>query len=192
MKFLPIMLLALVGCKEIPDALDLSLSAEEGKDATAIFEGCGVKTDGYLFCRVWEESSTDREIKIHLPKVECDRDNCVEIQIINLDGSPGMGVGVPKGSTEASFKLSQMLNSDEVDRSHDGEYRVLARTYFKGPDGIQRQSRFSGAFRLWVLKKNYQRVVCNDPERGWTKDLNKNCTAEYTTSMRAALCGECK
>lgn len=190
MKWMPIILLVMVGCKEIPEKIDLSLSAEEGKDITAIFEGCGKKTDGYMFCRLAEGSSADRNIIVHLPKVHCTRNNCVELQFIQRDGSLGYGVGIPED--EVSIPISKIIDSETVEKIHDGEYRVLARIWYIGSDEIERQVRFSGAIRLWVVKKEYQQLVCNDPERGWKKNIGGGCSAEYSTQMRTALCGGCK
>lgn len=187
-------LLCFYGCDGIPDAVDFSVNAQEGRDVTAILSGCGEGThDGYLFCRQVEGIQPRTEIRMVFPKVTCDRQSCVEFQFFNLDGSPGYGAAVPRGDSSVDVPLVRILgheNALDPDRD-DGEYQFAAKVYYKGSDGIERQMRADGLLRLWIVSPEYQSLFCNDPERGWETKVNSKCTAEFSTGYRSALCGEC-
>jgi len=188
-------LLVLSGCNELPRAVDFSVSAQEGRDVTAIIAGCGKGfQDGYLFCRHIEGVAPNGEITMHFPEVDCSREACVEFQFFNLDGSPGFGGSVARGDTSISVPLHRIVghqNPLKVE-TDDGEYQLAVKVYYKSGDGLERQMRADGLLRLWVFDETYQRLFCNDPERGWTQKLDGGCEAQFSTGYRSTLCGECE
>lgn len=188
-------LLVLCGCDDLPRAVDFSVSAQEGRDVTTIFGGCGEGfQDGYLFCRHIEGVEPKGEITMHFPEVSCDREACIEFQFFNLDGSPGFGGAIDRGDTRASVPLHRIVghkNPLSVEND-DGEYQLAVKVYYSSPDGLERQMRADGLLRLWVFRQDYQRLFCNDPERGWSEKLDRHCRAEFSTGYRSTLCGECE
>lgn len=185
--------LALSACDEIPKTLDLSVSAAEGNDVTSILSGCNEGFhDGYLFCRMKEGADQTAIIRLHLPKLNCDRDDCVVFQFLRLDGSYGYRGGIPKGKTDAEIPLSKITGSEQgISMNEDGEYGINVAVYFKDADGVERSFRSDGLIRVKVLGAKYQRLGCNDPMTGWDRSLSKQCRAEYSTASRSALCGSC-
>lgn len=181
------------GCNEFPDAIDLSLNAEEGKDITAIFEGCGEGArNGYLFCRIAEGTQPSRSISLHFPQVKCKRDSCIEFQFMSLDGSLGYGGGILNGETSVDIPISKIIDDEnEIKDIHDGEYRVLIKLWWMNKQDEEFVMRTSGIFRLFVVSDGYSELVCNDPEKGWGAKITKKCFAQFSTGFRTALCGEC-
>jgi hypothetical protein len=187
--------IASVGCDEIPKAVDLQMSAEEAGDLTAVMEGCsqGVQ-DGYLFCRVYQMTDPVGSITIHLPKVDCDRDSCFDFLFLDKDGNDAFQVGVPKGQKSFSVSIAQILGSTEPYlSSQTGTYRVLVRGLWKDKDGYQHMMRTEGVFSLLVLPTGYTRLACDDPDTGWAHSVRPGCEVEYSTAFRTRACGDgCK
>jgi len=183
----------LVGCgaKNLPDAIDFSMTAYEAGDLSAVLEGCnqGVR-NGYLFCRMPEGADQSTIITLHFPKVSCKRTNCIEYQVVMPSGELGHGLGIGAGETKNSVRLSQITGkSGPISKDHAGEYRLLVKVWFLVEDE-EMSTRADAVLRLFVVDRKYQGLVCNDPETGWRSDLSRSCSVEYSTGYRTAVCGD--
>lgn len=179
-----------IACDDQPLTLDMALSAKDGSDVTSVFEGCGKITDGYLFCRIAENSPPTTKIKIHFPDINCSRDSCIKFQFYRPDGSDGYGAAVQKGQTEASLTVADLIgHSGPVTMDDSNEYQVAVDVAFS-VKGQEHYMRADGLVRLWVYDEAYTRLFCADPETGWMKQISENCHAYYSTQYRTRVCGE--
>lgn len=184
----------LVGCGGKKDLVfDRSISAEQGRDLSLIFKGCGSDFErSYLFCDLQEFTIPLAEVSIFLPRVDCSRRSCVELRILRPDGSFAYSISISRGNYHVALPIEDIIGeSNTIKRIHDGEYRVLAQVFFDDKEGVERSVRLEGLIRVWVRASNYQKMSCNSPHRAWANYLTTNCEAEWSTSGRSALCGAC-
>jgi len=187
-------LLLLTGCagKQALN-IDSSMTAERGRELTLIFKGCDHGfTKGYLFCELENGTMPLKEISIFVPRTNCDRRTCVELHIVRPDGSFGFSFSIPQGGTNLSIPIEKIVGeSFLIKRIFDGEYRVLARVFFKNEEGLEETVRLEGLIRIWIRENRYKPLACESPHLGWENYLSSKCSAEFTTSGRSVLCGEC-
>lgn len=159
-------------------------------------EGCNQLRDvGYLFCRIRTGSNPTSLVTFILPPAQCARATCVQWQIVRKDGSFGASGTLPKGQVRAQVPISQLIGSDsQVGPEHDGEYQIVLKAYFTGPDGHEYKSVTRGIVRIVVLSSAYVPLSCNDPNVAWEVKLRKSgsCRVQFSTSLRAVLCGNCE
>ncbi len=170
--------------------IDSAMGAADGNDATVALRGCRKPLEvGYNFCRVNNGASPSEIVELHIPKVKCKRDACAEYQWIRLDGSFGPSGGIRKGQTLVPFVLSEITGAnEEINESHEGEYAVVVRLYFLGPDGEEFSTIAKGFFRLVVLDPMYAPVGCGDPNILWINKID-SCKLQTTSKYRSAKCG---
>jgi len=187
-------LLLLAGCagKQALN-IDSSMTAERGRELTLIFKGCDHGfTKGYLFCELENGTMPLKEISIFVPRTNCDRRSCVELHIVRPDGSFGFSFSIAQGGTNLSIPIEKIVGeSFLIKRIFDGEYRVLARVFFKNEEGLEETVRLEGLIRIWIRENRYKPLACESPHLGWENYLSSKCSAEFTTSGRSVLCGEC-
>jgi hypothetical protein len=179
-------------CSQIP--IDKSVSAAQGNDPSVGLFGCGDdKVRNYVFCRLRENGNQSDEVTFVVPGVTCKRDNCVQIQIIKPDGSFGLTQGLAKGQTQIALPISDITQSNSsVTKAIDGEYRVLVRVYFTGPDGTEYQNVMIGFIRINVLSAAYIPMGCNDPMVAFETTISRKdvCKIQWSTALRSAICGK--
>lgn len=187
-------LLLLTGCagKQALN-IDSSMTAERGRELTLIFKGCDHGfTKGYLFCELEDGTIPLKEVSIFVPRTSCDRRSCVELHIVRPDGSFGYSVNVSQGSDSIFIPIEKIVGESLlIKRVYDGEYRVLARIFFKNEEGLEETVRLEGLIRIWIRENRYKPLACESPHLGWKNYLSNKCSAEFTTSGRSVLCGEC-
>jgi len=193
-SFLLISFVALISSCREPEVFDFSLSAAEGRDVSAIVcgavEGCH---NGYVFIRKNVGDSLDYEISLHIPEVRCSRQSCALVQFLTKDGSKlGVSVSIPKDKDSVSVKLSDIVGrAGGVEEQDNAEYRFFVRLWFQDKDDAEFVVDTQGLLRLWVVDEDYTELACGDPEKGWSKKVLKDCTADFSTGFRTALCGSC-
>lgn len=184
----------LVGCGGKKDLVfDRSISAEQGRDLSLIFKGCGSDFErSYLFCDLQEFTIPLAEVSIFLPRVDCSRRSCVELRILRPDGSFGYSISISRGNYHVGIPIQDVIGETyNIKRIHDGEYRVLAQVFFDDKEGIERSVRLEGLIRVWIRASKYQKMGCHSPHYAWQTDLSSKCEAQFSTSGRSALCGVC-
>jgi hypothetical protein len=181
----------MVACNE-PDSFDLSMTALEGGDVTALFSGCGGSfRQGYLFCRYHEGAVPQNPIVIHVPKVDCKRDNCIEYRFFRKDGSVGYSAGIPAKQTRSEVPISAITGAERQGMEHDGEYIVQVRVWFLDRHGYEHHMIGEGLVRIFIVREGYVVMGCQSPERGWAEKIG-DCSLEHSTGYRTALCGGCE
>lgn len=176
----------------IDDQYSASINSITMFDKTVVLSGFGkVASDGYLFIRVREGAAPTGEITLYVPPLECKRENCVKFQTWRLDGSLGIAGGIKQGETHTSFSLAELTSeTDRVNLRSDGEYKLKLKVYFLDQDGEERSSLAEGFIRVNVMSADYEPLACNDPMSAWNLVLSNNCSAQYSSSLRSALCGK--
>lgn len=174
--------------------IDKAVSAVDGNDYTIILGGFGqIASKGYLFAQLREGQDGTGLVSLYFPATQCKRESCVSYQTFHPDGSYGPAGAIPAGSGKDSMPLSLLVGHDgPITRNDEGEYGVKARIFLTGPDGIEYSALAVGFIRLNVLRADYRPLACNDPARGWVNQVDKQCTAEFSTAMRSAVCGRCQ
>ena len=167
------------------------LSAAAANDMTLIFSGCSENNrDGMILCRSSSGAGQTTEITIHMPKLNCDREVCAQLDIVRKDGTIHPLGAIPKGDTALVFKLSQVTGSTgPVTPGMGGPYRVLSEAFYEH-EGEEWRVLGVGIIYLLVLKPGYVPLGCGSPDMAWRLKLRKKCEAQYSTKMRTALCGE--
>lgn len=187
------MLLLLIGCDDIPDAFDMSMSAMDGGDKTVVFHGChGGYTHGYLFCRFTDGAMPTQSLRLTFPKVNCSRKSCIEYRFFRKDGTPGVVAGVPKGETEARIALSDIVGTEgPMGHEENGEYLVQVRVWFYDKHKTEHHMMGEGLVRILILTPGYIPLGCASPEMGWITEIKAGCglQVEHSTTYRSAICG---
>lgn len=184
----------LFGCSaKAPLTLDPSMTSEQGRELALIFQGCGQPlSKGYLFCDLQNKTLPLSQVTLYFPRVECFADSCIELRIVRPSGSFDYSVNVPKGDRSISIPIEQIIGETNViQRYHDGEYRVAAKVFFKDRDGFERSTIIEGIIRVWIRDERYQVMGCNSLYLGWNQKVGPECTIQYSTAGRSALCGAC-
>jgi hypothetical protein len=192
-QLLSIMLLftlSAMGCACLQ--VDTAMAAVAGGEPTVFLEGCGSQIqNGLLGVQIMEGASPDCELHFFAPPAKCDRESCAGFQFGSVNGTPGFGMGVPKGETQVSFKLSDVVGHDRpLTQADEAVYTMHAGVYFKNQDGLEELMRTKGHLHLIVLKEGYKPMGCGSPERAWRFEVSEDCHGEVSTGYRAALCGE--
>jgi len=178
-------------CGHFP--VDTAMSAEKGRASTIALCGLGEGCHkGMLFKQIQSGSAATGIIKLRVPKFDCDYPACVRFQIIQPDGSEGHRGAILKGETEASFKLSDVIQAPTVNfPEHDEEYVVKVKAWFKYKDidGDQRDTTMIAwsYIRINPVEEDYQFIGCNDPMAAWEVPLPQG-KVFYSTVFRGALC----
>lgn len=179
------------GCVNIP--IDNAMAAERGNAATVVLCGLGEGCrKGMLFKQLNVGLGIGGTVTLKVPhKLNCDRDTCVRYQVFLPTGQHGIGGGIPKGESEVKLKLSDIVQSEVVTPEMDDEWIIKIKIWFKDQDD-QERSLFGWAFiRINVVSQEYEFLGCDDPAKAWDVKLGKECSAQYTTGFRSALCGVC-
>src|SRR3990167_1116757 len=183
-----LLFLALSGCTA--PVIDLAMSAEQGNEPTVVLSGCGESPSvGFLGVKATVGGLADCVVVFHVEDARCSRDSCVAWQTWRMDGTPGPGGGIPKGGTEGSFTIKDLLGDERFLPGHDGRYLFRTVAWFDAADGTERAVRKHGYIVLAVQDANYVSVGCRDPARAWSVRIGRRCDAEMTTAGRVALCG---
>ena len=167
------------------------MSAYDAGQNTILFTGGGDgPRRGGLFVEVAEGANPNQnKIYITMPKLNCDRPSCANFDVIRKDGSVFPLGGIPKGEFDLVFTLSELTGlTGPVDLNHGGPYRVLGNAYLQADDGEHRET-MRGHIQVVVIKQGYAGLPCNGPDVAWSVGLWKDCSAQYTTKLRTALCG---
>jgi hypothetical protein len=172
---------------------DSSTTSERGRDLSLIFRGCDQGLSrGYLFCPLQDQTLIMKEIEIFLPRVDCSRRSCVDLQVLNPDGSFGYAISVARGNHSIVVPVKDIIqDSGTVRRLHDGEYRLLATVFYDDDEKIERSVRIEGVIRMWVRENRYRVLSCNSTQTAWRQKIDDQCFMDWTTAGRSALCGEC-
>lgn len=192
MRNASVFLLSLIlGCVSIP--IDPGMSALSGGEPTVIFRGCNRKlSKGYLFCETKEASQpTLTQVEIIVPVVQCKKEACIEYRVIKPDGNVSLTGSILQGVSSVVAPLSSWLGHESpLADSDEGEYLLQMRVFFEvGKDQVS-ESLF-GFLRLKVWNEAYFPVPCNSPHHAYTTVINPQCQIQYTSKLRAALCGTC-
>jgi hypothetical protein len=169
------------------------MGAMEAKDNTVKLSGCGndLRDVGYLYCRVAEGSRPVTQITLHAPKVDCDRDSCVDFAVFGLDGNVVTTGSFKRGQTKYTLILSEFTgNADEVRAGDDGEYLITQRVRFNA-DTVERTMFGRGLMRLDVHKAGYEILSCDNSNKAFEGKITSDCKVEYTTGYRSVVCGKC-
>lgn len=172
--------------------MDKALSASEGNEASLIL--CGLREGcrkGMIFAQLPSGTLVTpiSKIRIQLPKLKCDKPTCALFQVFNPDGSQGISGGIPKKGY-VDLQLSDLLGTGIVSPSHDGEWLIKVRMFFKDNDGNEASALGWAFVRINILANNYRRLGCDEPDVAWSVLLNKKpySEAQYTTGFRTAIC----
>lgn len=181
-----------IACSHCDPVPDTNVSAAEGKDATIALSGCGQKGNlGYLFCRVVEGSDPAlTPITLTVPDWDCNHASCAEFIFAKPDGTLGYGAGIPKHQTQFTFTLKDMIQSGAaIVSGNEAEYAMSIRAFFMNT-GVEQSMTTRGYVRLHILSKNYIPAVCNESMISFTRELYPDCSIQYTTKFRGAICGK--
>lgn len=182
-------LLLLLSCQNFP--IDTAMSADEGRALTLVLGGCGKKdTRGYLFIEKNEGDGTSCVVTATVPAVKCSRSVCGRWQVVMQDGSYGLGGSLPLGASTFSVRLKDLLgHSEDLGKADDGEMSIMTELYFTTPDGVEHHKIMQARVRLVVQKTGYESLACNDRVVAFSKWVNSQCLAQYTTQLRSTTCG---
>jgi len=185
--------LVLVGCAQKAKIIDTKPPAKEGPELTVFFSGCGLISKGYLFCQIQDETDQSLEISLIFPKMDCERQSCIVVQIIGKKGNLGPTLSLKKNQTVLNLKVSDLVGSfGPFSKNDAGEYPIVAEAFYLDNDGNEKVLRMQGLVRLWWLNRTYVAMACDDPDFEWATPVVKNCKGQLSTGGRSALCGICE
>ncbi len=167
------------------------LTALEGGDLSVIMttDGEDGPRKGLSHVYLLEGSPPQARVKLFVPGVHCERDNCVEATAVRKDGRMVPLGGVEEGESELVFSLAKLTAlPDIVARDDGGPYRILVDVYQK-IDGGDRLIKTVGIVYITVLRKGYARLTCDSPNTAYTVKIKKKCDAQFSTKGRSSLCG---
>lgn len=168
------------------------MSARDAGQPTIIFSGGGDgPRRGGIFVEVPEGARPEAVmLTITMPKLNCERESCATFDVVRKDGTIYPIGGIPKGQYDLVFALSAVTGATApVTRQIAGPYRILGDAYLQADDGEHR-ALLEGIVYVTVLKAGYVGLGCNGPDVAWSVGLWSGCSAQFTTKMRTALCGE--
>lgn len=190
MRLIPIVLaLALMGasCKVKEDSSELS--AVRGNDLTILMSTDGDGNRKGLAHVYLVENGGPKKITVFVPGVSCPEDSCVSLHGVQQDGSLLPIDSVAKDQNKVEFD-SDVLTGD-VTLDDSGPYRLLMKIT-QTIDGEEYLRLGRGVVYVTVLAKGYARLVCNSSDVAYIGEISSECSAQYTTKLRSALCGGCE
>ncbi len=156
----------------VPAVIDPSMNAAEAGDATAIVQGCGSQPIvGYAYCRknAGDITSIDK-LTFFGPEGSCDRDDaCTFILIFFPDGTPTLGLSIPKDENSVSVNWSDLTKKQKFDENDRGFWPFVIRTLWKTENDVERETIQEGEIRLRVLNTGYTPLheTAESPHWGW-------------------------
>jgi len=191
---LPLVILLASCSSKSRKVFDLQKSAVESRSLSAILSGCSMSPAlGYLYCEVREGSSFNQKIFLHFPKLECQKESCIEVIWLHKSQNFTASKALEKNEFTTSFLLSDIVgHQNQASLSDDGEYQVLISGWFEGEDSSEFHFQSKGILRLRIIEDDFFPLVCKGIDTAWKLDLSDSCQAHYSTKMRANLCGECR
>lgn len=138
-----------------PDTLNVY--AMEANDQTVIIQGCGSQpVTGYTYCRAREGVATAGTLRLYAPPSKCsDKESCASFQIFHPDGSPTVGIKVPKGNASVDVAWKDMVKTDTFQKDQRGFWPILLTWKWVGPDDKEHTSQAEGEVRLRVYAQKY-------------------------------------
>lgn len=183
--------IALLGCAHAARTpiKDKGMSALEGRDLTALIEGCGNQLiSGYTYCRKTEGEAAKDYLYFVGPITNCKREFCVEFKIYNTRGEVAYGDKILKKKNRASVPWTKLLARETFELGDRGFWPFTYWVYWIDRNGFENVSVAEGEIRLRVLAKEYIPLneVVNDsnfvPSWGfWAKNGE---LIKMTTGMR--------
>ena len=144
-------------CSSAPKVFDSSMLAAAANDSTAIIEGCGGRPAvGYAFCRVHEGDGTTGRVTVQVPPAECPGPgSCATVRFLYPDGSPSLGLAVPRGTSSISASWLDLTKMPVFERNQRGFWGVQVFWRFYDEEGREVQGYAEGEIRLRVLARGY-------------------------------------
>lgn len=143
-------------CKYAVNIDSSPVFAMDANDATAIIEGCGSQPIvGYTYCKVREGDPTTGTIKIKVPLAACERQSCANVKVFFPDGSPTLGLELPRGETEIEISWKDIVKKDTFEKDARGFWPVLVEWFWVDANGFENRTIVEGEIRMRVLSREY-------------------------------------
>lgn len=181
------LLLPLIACAGKYPLKDSGMSAVEGKDFTALIEGCGNQMiAGYTYCRKTEGEAATDALYFFGPITNCKRDFCVEFKIYGPDGEVVYGNSLPKKSNRAKVSWKDLLKRETFEVGDRGFWLYRYRVFWLDENKNENVSISEGEIRLRVIAKGYTplNAVISDSNFTWVYRTKNNELIKMTTGMR--------
>lgn len=166
---------------------DRLMSALDGKDFTALIEGCGHQvTSGFTYCRKSEGSTANETLTFIGPITNCNRQSCVEFKVYGPDGNIIFGSAIPKNQTRKSIPWNTLLNRETFEVQDRGWWLYVYHVFWIDSEGNEHLSVSEGEIRLRIVKKEYVPLsnVDTDGFQTWKWKDKNGAIVKMTTGMR--------
>lgn len=167
--------------------LDAGIPALEGRDKTALVDGCGTQLQtGMTLCRKMTGDVGDDELYLVGPAADCLSDDyCVRWKIYFPSGAPALSGAIPKGETRQAVRWQDLVKRSEYELSDGGFWGLRYWVRYVGLDGNEREAISDGEIHLIVHTKEYEPLheSREDPNFVWEWEEN-GVEVKMTTGAR--------
>lgn len=191
-KYIFLFSLILVGatCNNVKTDSSL-MSPMEAGDQSAIMMGCGLgHQNGVLSCRLGHQTDITQMITVTVPMVDCPGESCASVIGFQKNGNIIPLGSIPKGQVQLKFPLSKLIGDTVAEKNHGGPYRILIELDYTNKRTEWKQAA-EGVIYIMVLDAGYHQLNCDSSNAVWKLPVSPSCEIQFSTKLRAALCGDC-